>query len=209
MPTSSVRAGLKDADAIAGSASGRCAWTGVRRDRGAAAAGRLAGPGAQQEASRADTHLVAADPAAARCRQALSVVVHSCVRVAALVDVGANGLWAKRALSGGGLHARELVRVEATCRPPARIGQVPQARRSERHVRKIRSCSPSTCCPSILLRSASGRCVMPRPVTTPGVSRWLKRSRCRGRPWTGGMRKPAGRPADSCCRRVPDPTSGS
>jgi predicted nucleic acid-binding protein len=44
----------------------------------------------------------------------LSVVVDSSVLVAALVDVGPNGVWAEEVLSRGSLHAPELARVEAT-----------------------------------------------------------------------------------------------
>jgi predicted nucleic acid-binding protein len=44
----------------------------------------------------------------------LSVVVDSSVLVAALTDTGPNGLWAEDILTGGSLHAPELVLVEAT-----------------------------------------------------------------------------------------------
>ena len=44
----------------------------------------------------------------------MSTVVDSSVIVAALVDTGPHGAWAEDVLSGGSLHAPELVRVEAT-----------------------------------------------------------------------------------------------
>jgi predicted nucleic acid-binding protein len=44
----------------------------------------------------------------------VSVVVDASVLIAALVDTGSNGTWAEEVLVGGGLHAPELARVEAT-----------------------------------------------------------------------------------------------
>src|SRR4051794_1116447 len=44
----------------------------------------------------------------------MSVVVDSSVLIAALLDTGLQGVWAEDILAGGALHARELIRVEAT-----------------------------------------------------------------------------------------------
>jgi predicted nucleic acid-binding protein len=44
----------------------------------------------------------------------LSIVVDSSVLVAALVDVGPDGIWAENVLVRGSLHAPELARAEAT-----------------------------------------------------------------------------------------------
>jgi predicted nucleic acid-binding protein len=44
----------------------------------------------------------------------VSVVVDASVLIAALVDTTPHGQWAEEVLAGGGLHAPELVRVEAT-----------------------------------------------------------------------------------------------
>jgi predicted nucleic acid-binding protein len=44
----------------------------------------------------------------------LSAVVDASVLIAALVDTGPHGEWAEEVLAGGGLHAPELARVEAT-----------------------------------------------------------------------------------------------
>jgi predicted nucleic acid-binding protein len=44
----------------------------------------------------------------------VSIVVDASVLIAALVDTGAHGEWAEEVLAGGGLHAPELARVEAT-----------------------------------------------------------------------------------------------
>lgn len=44
----------------------------------------------------------------------MSTVVDASVLIAALVDSGPNGTWAEEVLAGGGLHAPELARVEAT-----------------------------------------------------------------------------------------------
>lgn len=44
----------------------------------------------------------------------MSAVVDASVLIAALVDAGPHGAWAEAVLAGGGLHAPELARVEAT-----------------------------------------------------------------------------------------------
>ena len=44
----------------------------------------------------------------------MSAVVDASVLIAALVDTGPHGAWAEEVLVGGGLHAPELARVEAT-----------------------------------------------------------------------------------------------
>lgn len=44
----------------------------------------------------------------------MSAVIDSSVVVAALVDTGANGVWAEKILEGGDLYAPDLLRVEAT-----------------------------------------------------------------------------------------------
>ena len=44
----------------------------------------------------------------------MSIVVDSSVLVAAIVDVGREGIWAENALATETLHAPELVRVETT-----------------------------------------------------------------------------------------------
>ncbi len=44
----------------------------------------------------------------------MSAVVDASVLIAALVDTGPHGEWAEEVLAGGGLHAPELARVEAT-----------------------------------------------------------------------------------------------
>jgi predicted nucleic acid-binding protein len=44
----------------------------------------------------------------------LSIVIDATVLVAAAVDAGPIGAWAEKTLAGGGLHAPELVLVEAT-----------------------------------------------------------------------------------------------
>jgi predicted nucleic acid-binding protein len=44
----------------------------------------------------------------------VNVVVDTSVLVAALVDTGPLGSWAEEIVAGGGLHAPELARVEAT-----------------------------------------------------------------------------------------------
>ncbi len=44
----------------------------------------------------------------------MSVVVDASVLIAALVDTSPHGEWAEEVLAGGGLHAPELARVEAT-----------------------------------------------------------------------------------------------
>jgi predicted nucleic acid-binding protein len=44
----------------------------------------------------------------------VSAVVDASVLVAALVDTSPHGEWAEEVLAGGGLHAPELARVEAT-----------------------------------------------------------------------------------------------
>jgi predicted nucleic acid-binding protein len=44
----------------------------------------------------------------------VSAVVDASVLIAALVDAGPHGEWAEDVLAGGGLHAPELARVEAT-----------------------------------------------------------------------------------------------
>lgn len=44
----------------------------------------------------------------------MSVVVDASVLVAALADSGPSGVWAESILGGGGLHAPQLIQVEAT-----------------------------------------------------------------------------------------------
>ena len=44
----------------------------------------------------------------------MSVVVDASVLIAALVDAGPQGAWSEEVLAGGGLHAPELARAEAT-----------------------------------------------------------------------------------------------
>jgi predicted nucleic acid-binding protein len=44
----------------------------------------------------------------------VSAVVDASVLIAALVDTSPHGEWAEEVLAGGGLHAPELARVEAT-----------------------------------------------------------------------------------------------
>lgn len=44
----------------------------------------------------------------------MSAVVDASVLIVALVDTGPQGEWAEQVLAGGGLHAPELARVEAT-----------------------------------------------------------------------------------------------
>jgi predicted nucleic acid-binding protein len=44
----------------------------------------------------------------------VSAVVDASVLIAALVDTGPDGAWAEEVIAGGGLHAPELARVEAT-----------------------------------------------------------------------------------------------
>jgi predicted nucleic acid-binding protein len=44
----------------------------------------------------------------------VSAVVDASVLIVALVDTGPQGEWAEQVLAGGGLHAPELARVEAT-----------------------------------------------------------------------------------------------
>lgn len=44
----------------------------------------------------------------------MSTVVDASVLIAALVDTGPHGEWAEQVLAGGGFHAPELARVEAT-----------------------------------------------------------------------------------------------
>ena len=44
----------------------------------------------------------------------MTAVIDSSVLVAALVDTGADGVWAEKILAGGSLHAPEQILVEAT-----------------------------------------------------------------------------------------------